>query len=171
MQKIIIMIDHSRVVFKDLTPKQQKDLFMEICEAVVDNNTSFTQEMGNRKINYSVFNKILLANPELAEVYKASRMLRADSLFEEIIEIADTPIVGNEVTIEEDADGTLIKTITKKSDQYRHRQIQIDARKWAAQRMNPFKYGDKLDITSDNKPINQVTMFEIPNDGRNAKND
>lgn len=171
MQKNIIMIDHSRIVFKDLTPKQHKDLFMEICEAVVDNNTSFNQEMKNRKINISVFNKIILAYPELAELYQTTRLARADYLFEEIIEIADTPIIGDEVTTEQDADGVITKTITKKSDQYRHRQIQIDARKWSAQRMNPFKFGDKIDITSGNKPINQVTMFEIPNDGRNAKND
>ena len=165
------MIDHSRIVFKDLTPKQQKDLFMEICEAVVDNNTSFKREMENKKINISVFNKIILANPELAEVYQATRLARADYLFEEIVEIADTPIIGDEVTIEQDEKGVVTKTITKKGDQYRHRQIQIDARKWSAQRMNPFKFGDKIDITSDNKAINQITMFEIPNDGRNAKND
>lgn len=159
------------IVFSKLSKEEQEKLFIELCESVVDNNTSFKREMDVRNVSYSVFNKILIANPHLAEIYQIARIARCDYLFEEVIEIADTPIQGDEVTTEEDENGVITKTITKRSDQYRHRQIQIDARKWAVQRINPTKYGDKIDITSDNKAINQVAIFQIPDDGRNAKND
>ena len=152
----------------EYTEEEKEELFTELCAAVVDNNTSFRKELKIRGVDYSTFNNILIRNPQYCEIYNTSRYARCDYLFEEIIEIADTPLNGEEEVEETDGDGNVQKVIKKKGDLWRHRQMQIDARKWAVCKINPGKYGDKLDITSQNKAINQVVMFEIPNDGRNT---
>jgi len=37
--------------------------------------------------------------------------------------------------------------------------LKIDSKKWELSKLNPKKYGDKLDVTSDNKPITQSPIF------------
>src|SRR5277367_185696 len=84
----------------------------------------------------SVF-KWLIEHADFAEKYAHARIAQADVLFDEMLHIADTPVVG-------------VKTITKASgvetvegDMIEHRRLQIDARKWIIARMAPKKYGDK----------------------------
>lgn len=44
--------------------------------------------------------------------------------------------------------------------------LQIDARKWVLGKMNPKKYGDKVDVTTDGEKLSQVTIFQLPDNGR-----
>lgn len=69
---------------------------------------------------------------------------RADFIFEEAIEIADTPIEG--IVIEIDDNG---RTKEKKGDMLGHRKLQVDTRKWFLSKMFPKKYGEKLEIAGD----------------------
>lgn len=80
---------------------------------------------------------------------------RADKIFDEIIEIADhseedhTPFTGLNV-IQRD-------------------KLRIDARKWMLSKMNPTKYGDKIqtDITTNGKDISNMPIeieIVMPND-------
>lgn len=40
--------------------------------------------------------------------------------------------------------------------------LRVEARKWVAAKLKPRKYGDKLDVTTDNKPIiPSVLQIEI----------
>ncbi len=82
----------------------------------------------------------------LAERYARARDARADVLFEEILEIAD----NKENRIPEAAN---------------HARIMIDARKWAAAKMAPRKYGDKVAVGgADDLPAiktQDVTAAEI----------
>jgi len=77
--------------------------------------------------------------------YERSVELRSEFLFDEIIEIADKQ--GEDVG--EDADGN--KVINHNIVQ--RNRLQIDARKWALSKMLPKKYGDKTDITTNGKEI------------------
>ncbi len=85
---------------------------------------------------------------EKVKQYERSVELRSEFLFDEIIEIADKQ--GEDVG--EDADGN--KVINHNIVQ--RNRLQIDARKWALSKMLPKKYGDKLDITSKDKEIQNV---------------
>ena len=71
-------------------------------------------------------------------------------MFEEIIEIADNTEEG--VVIETDDHG---RTKEKKGDMTQHRRLKIDSRKWVAAKMQPKKYGDKLEVEQTNKGIIQ----------------
>lgn len=97
------------------------------------------------------------ANPEFNEQYTRAReigyLLRAD----EIVTIADTPLIGVETKIK--PDGT---RETTEGDMLGHRKLQIDTRKWMLSKMLPKIYGDKLELTGDKEnPIQTVTRIEL----------
>ena len=93
-------------------------------------------------------------NAEFRERYARARELQAEYLIDEIIEIADTPKVG-------------IKTVSKvtgiettEADMIEHRRLQVDARKWAAAKLYPKKYGEKTETTlkgDPNSPVQTVS--------------
>lgn len=74
------------------------------------------------------------ADDTLAKQYAEAQLMRAEHYFDEIVEIADS--------------GT---------DPAKTR-VQVDARKWVLSRMNPKKYGDKMDLTANiNGKIESIT--------------
>jgi hypothetical protein len=81
---------------------------------------------------------------ELEKQYSAAIQLRADVYFEQMMDIADTPIEGEKTKTIDGPDGQKIEVTT--GDMIDHRKLQVDARKWALARMNPKKYGEKVDL-------------------------
>ena len=71
--------------------------------------------------------------------YARALEIRADVLFDQMLEIADTPVAGERAKI---IDGKCVEVT--RADMIEHRRLQVEARKWAIGRMNPKKYGDKL---------------------------
>lgn len=109
----------------------------------------------SRQTVYNWFNKdhadydgIFLDN------YIRAREVRADRIFEEILEIAD------------ESDNDTITTQEGKevfnSEFAARARIRIDARKWMLGKMQPKKYGDKLDITSDGEKLQQAVITIDP---------
>jgi len=113
----------------------------------------------------SVF-KWLGLHKEFADKYTKAMDSRARFLFEETLEIANTPHPGERITIKEiaatrdkkAADGKTIKgksaTVEKSTvlvDMIEHRRLQVDTRKWILARMDPKKYGDRInnDVTGN----------------------
>lgn len=98
---------------------------------------------------------------ELSKQYARACDIRALQLFEEIIEIADGA-TGAKAKVEYDEDGK--KTYeTSEADTVQKSRLQIDARKWVLSKMNPKKYGDKVELTGDkeNPLAFTVTGMEI----------
>jgi hypothetical protein len=85
--------------------------------------------------------------------YARARVVQADIRFDEIRDIADTPLKGVKRTI---TPGKIIDKETGErgpdivevveADMIEHRRLQIDARKWIAAKLAPKKYGDKLAV-------------------------
>tara|TARA_R110000822_G_scaffold215825_1_gene350678 strand:- start:189 stop:623 length:435 start_codon:yes stop_codon:yes gene_type:complete len=97
------------------------------------------------------FYKWLDADKNKSKQYARACEDRHDILFDEIIEIADendadVSIVGGEARI----DGNTVQ----------RSRLKIDARKWALSKMNPKKYGDKIEATIEggDKPVNIVNL-------------
>lgn len=80
----------------------------------------------------------LLRTPAFAEKYARARELWAESEFEKMMEIADTPQLGEKTKISEG------KTEITTGDMVDHRRLQVDTRKWALARMSPRKYSERL---------------------------
>lgn len=91
--------------------------------------------------------------------YGRARAIRADKIFEEIIEIADTPEIG--VTIKDTPKGRETTT----ADMLGHRQTKIAARQWVLARMDSKRFGNKVETTlqGGDKPIETVNYKTLSN--------
>jgi hypothetical protein len=74
--------------------------------------------------------------PEFHEQYARARELQAEYLFDEIVEIADD--ATNDYMQDKGNDGYLLI-----GEAINRSRLRIDARKWAASKMAPKKYGDR----------------------------
>lgn len=81
----------------------------------------------------------LRKHEEFANNYIRAREDQADTLADEIVRIADTPMLG--IKTKTDAEGNVETT---EGDMIEHRRLQVDARKWIASKLKPKKYGDSL---------------------------
>jgi hypothetical protein len=82
----------------------------------------------------SVF-KWLSAQPEFADQYARGREAQADTLADEIVDIADD---GKRDYV--DADG--VRTVDH--DHIARARLRVDARKWIASKLKPKKYGERI---------------------------
>lgn len=88
---------------------------------------------------------ILDQPPGFAEQYARAREMHADELIEEAFEIADD---GSQDTITKTRqDGSEYETEDK--EWVSRSRLRVDTRKWAAARLAPKKYGDKLQMSGD----------------------
>lgn len=127
------------------TEDKKKEAINIILNEIAENGKSVRSILNgaNREILPSnvTFCEWLSKDEKLAKQYARATELRADILFEEILEIANTTIDGK--VIETDESG---RTKEKVGDMLGHRRLQIDARKWMLGKLNPKKYGDKLEV-------------------------
>lgn len=73
--------------------------------------------------------------------YTRAREFGYDRLGEELLEIADTPVVGVKTKTNEKGE-----VETTEGDMIEHRRLRVDTRKWMLAKMLPKKYGDKLEL-------------------------
>ncbi len=92
---------------------------------------------------------------EFCERYARAKEEQADFLAEEILTNADDSS-EDEIFIEcEDGSGQSAKRVCNKEFIARSR-LRVDTRKWIASKLKPKKYGEKVDVTSGNEPLQQV---------------
>jgi hypothetical protein len=127
------------------TDEQKREIIIGICNDVVENKISFNEAVTNSVIGLVSFYQWIAGNDELQKLYNYARTVRSDVLFEEIIEIADKTEEG--VVIKETERGIETRT----GDMTEHRRLRVDARKWVVAKMQPKKYGDKLEVESTQK--------------------
>ena len=82
--------------------------------------------------------------------YESSKIESADSHADLIIDMADniegSPVLVNG-EIQYDNDGEIVRVIDAAA--IAHAKLKVDARKWAASKLKPRKYGEKLAIGGD----------------------
>ena len=93
--------------------------------------------------------------------FARARLMACDGIADEALRIADTPVDGVEIT-DSDQNG---RTVTTK-EMLHHRRLQIETRLKLIAKWAPSKYGDKLDVTSNGKALNQTV---IVNDSKTAE--
>ena len=104
-----------------------------------------------KALNKNLFYQLINKDEVKREQYARATEIRADAIFDEIIEIADDD--KHDTIIDEKG-----RAIENKEWVNRSR-LKVDARKWIASKLNPKKYGDKIDVTSDNEKINTTPIF------------
>ncbi len=95
---------------------------------------------------------------DFSEQYAHARVRQADALFDEALEIADD--VSGDWTADKDGKKTLDHEHVQRS------RLRVDTRKWAAGKLAPKRYGDKLQHTGEGGgPIRtEVDLTGIPTD-------
>lgn len=83
----------------------------------------------------------LSLQPEFSDQYTRAREAQADAIFDEMIDIADNPLIGEKTKTLPDG-----KKETTTGDMIEHRRLQVETRKWMAGKLRPKKYSDKLDL-------------------------
>lgn len=86
--------------------------------------------------------------------YARAMELRADSMFEDMLDIADD---SSEDALTDDNGNVKVNT-----EFVQRSRLRVDTRKWVLSRMNPKKYGDKTDITTNGNDVNnQPTQIYV----------
>jgi transposase-like protein len=133
---------------KRYTEEERKALAESIILDIAERHKSARAACKKHDVKTSSFLRWVRESEEIANKYMRAMELRQDALFDEIIEIADSQ--ENDVSIDADGNKTINHNIVQRN------RLQIDARKWSLAKMNPRKYGDKVDVTTDGEKINQI---------------
>lgn len=108
----------------------------------------------------SAVHQWLLEHAEFAKQYETAQSLRADSLFDECLEIADDS--SRDTVTKTRADGTTYEGFD--FDHIARSRLRVDTRKWVCARMVPKKYGDRVlnEITGkDGGPIDHRDVSSL----------
>lgn len=91
---------------------------------------------------------------EFSNQYAKAKEEGATALFEEIFDIADDS--GNDWMENNNPDNPGWRF---NNDHYQRARLRVDVRKWALSKLQPKKYGEKLDLTSDGEKVQGVTVL------------
>lgn len=122
-----------------------------ICDGIADGQSLRSICTSADMPNKSTVFRWLAADEAFRDQYARAREAQADALFDEILDIADTPLLGTKTKTMSDG-----KTEETEGDMIEHRRLQVDARKWMAGKLQPKKYGEKL--THANDPENPILV-------------
>lgn len=128
--------------------KDKAEKFKEVCNRITEGEsvTSILRP-GNQIVSKHVFFEWLSADEEKANQYTRACEARADLVFEQIIHISDA--TGDDVIKDEQGNEVINHNVIQRD------RLRVDARKWMLSKMNPKKYGEKIqqDHTTNGKDI------------------
>lgn len=131
-----------------------EDLAIEICARLASGESLVRMCKADDMPSVSTVYRWIQAHEEFRDNYTRAREDQADTLADEILDIANTPVVGVKTKTNEKGE-----VETTEGDMIEHRRLQVDARKWIAAKLKPKKYGDKqqTEVTgADGGPL-QIT--------------
>jgi len=127
--------------------KQIEDTFQAICDRIKQGESLRAVLRNENMPSSRTFFKWIQSDSEKVKQYAYVCEQRADAIFEEIIEIADNSANDTKVLM----DG---KVVTD-NDVVQRSRLRIDARKWMLGKLNPTKYGDKTNLTIEDKRLTE----------------
>lgn len=128
------------------------EIAAELCERIATEKTNIRDilKSDERFPSYGIVLRWLAEANEFKAMYAHARRLKMQLYEEEILEIADNDnadvyIATNEKTGEQTAkiDGEAIQ----------RSKLRVDTRRWIMSKLDPYQYGDQLDITSGGEKL------------------
>lgn len=120
--------------------KYSQQLADAICELLVDGKSLRTICSTAKMPSRSTVIRWLAENEGFRNHYARARELQADTLAEEILDIADKAVLGER--LKKDGKGKVLERQT--GDMVERSKLMIDARKWYAGKLQPKKYGERV---------------------------
>ena len=115
--------------------------FIEVLELVSQGSSVSRACKAVSDYNKDKFYECLKASDEAKDNYARAIRFRQEVLFDDIVEIADDSIQDTRIL----EDGREVVN----NDVIQRAKLRVDARKWVLSRMNPKKYGDRLNVDHD----------------------
>lgn len=128
------------------------ELFKKICAELEESIEGLGTICATHGSSRSAFNDLRRDNDELTAIYARAKEEQADYF--------------NELQREIAFNRTQDHTAFTGANVVNRDKLILDTLRWQQAKAKPRTYGDKLDLTSDNKPIQQVTVFQLPDNGR-----
>jgi hypothetical protein len=134
--------------------KTLQELFDEIIIEISETGCSAISAIKNRMATAS-FYSLLKDNTDNLNNYARATELRADRMAEEMLNIADN--IGGDVITLPDGREVVDQAVVNRD------RLRVDSRKWLLSKMNPKKFGEKIDMTSDNKALQANLNITVDN--------
>lgn len=134
-------------------------LASKICSVVSTTNKSLRSLSQNYEWfpNDTTIYSWLSKYPEFLASYRQATLDRSMIWADELVEIADTPKMGQIRTVSgTDEAGNPIVKETRVIDMLEHRKLQIQARQWLLARLRPREYGDRIQVDNPNNPLDRL---------------
>lgn len=125
-----------------------QELADRICQEIAQGKSMRTVAKSDDMPDLSTIFRWLRTHPEFCQQYTRATEERSEAMAEEILDIADDGS-NDFMTIEK---GNKEYTVENKEVTNRSR-LRVDTRKWLMAKMKPKKYGEKIDMTTDGKPL------------------
>jgi hypothetical protein len=128
------------------------ELSLKICSRIAEGESVRTIVKDEEMPSSSTIFRWLLDEDkkDFWEQYEKARNIQAELMFEELLEIADD---GTNDWMKENRDGSTYYVIN--GEAMGRSRLRVDVRKWYLSKVLPKKFSDKLDLTSDHKPLAQ----------------
>ena len=138
-----------------------------ICERIADGESlrAICSEEGMP--NKATVFRWLAARPEFSDQYARARETQADTLFDEVLVIADEEVTmvkrskhQHGASPDDDTPDNEVEVVFDPTAVQRNR-LRVDARKWMAGKLRPKVYGEKLELAGDQQnPLNVIHKIE-----------
>lgn len=120
--------------------KYSQQLADAICDLLVDGKSLRTICSTAKMPSRSTVIRWLAENEAFRNQYARARELQADTLAEEILDIADKAVLGER--LKTDGKGKVLERQT--GDMVERSRLRVDVRKWYAGKLQPKKYGERV---------------------------
>ncbi len=120
--------------------KYSQQLVDAICDLLVDGKSLRTICSTAKMPSRSTAIRWLAENEAFRNQYARARELQADTLAEEILDIADKAVLGER--LKKDGKGKVLERQT--GDMVERSRLRVDVRKWYAGKLQPKKYGERV---------------------------
>lgn len=124
-----------------------------ICEQLADGKSLRKICADEAMPNKATVFRWLAAHEAFRDQYARARAAQADSFVDDVVDIADDG--SNDTYVDDDGNVRTDQDVIARS------KLRVDARKWAAGKLNPKKYGEKLAVGGD--PDNPLPILPVIN--------
>ena len=130
--------------------KEREKLFETIFE-LIENGKSLRKALATVKLSSSTFFIWIDENENKSKQYARACEERAEALLDEMLDIVDDK--SNDIIETDLGDGIIVEK--PNNEVIQRSRLRYDARKWLISKLNPKKYGDKVQVGGDaDNPIN-----------------
>lgn len=134
--------------------EDKQKLIDDIC-ADIERGLSLRKSLINAGVSSQTFYSIIDEDEKKSKQYARACEARAEFIVDEMLEIADE----NNLDAYLDDEGEL----KIDGNMVARSKLKVDTRKWYVSKLNPKKYGDKIDIdhTTKGQPITKISIIDV----------